>query len=110
MKHLLALFGLCLTATLPAQTATPSAPPPKMFAVRLTTGPTWDATKSPNEQTGMREHSANIARMRREGVVVLGARFGDTGLIILRVPPLGCRTPLSPACRRSPARLGPGRE
>jgi hypothetical protein len=57
-----------------------------MFAVRLTTGPAWDATKSPNEQAGMREHSANIARLRREGLLVLGARFGEVGLLVLRVP------------------------
>ena len=62
------------------------ASPPRMFAVRLTTGPAWDTAKSPGEQAGMREHSANIARMRREGALVLGARFGEVGLLVLRVP------------------------
>jgi hypothetical protein len=83
-----ALAGLALLLVsgsgLGAQT--PSAPPPKMFAVRLTTGPAWDAAKPPNDQAGMREHSANIARLRREGVLVLGARFGELGLLVLRVP------------------------
>ena len=60
-------------------------PAPKLFAVRLTTGPAWDAAKSPNEQAGMKEHGANIARMRRDGVLVLGARFGEMGLMVLRV-------------------------
>jgi hypothetical protein len=83
MKNALTtLLALSFATLLGAQ----PVPPPKMFAVRLTTGPAWDAAKSPNEQAGMREHSANIARMRREGLVVLGARFGDTGLIVLRVP------------------------
>jgi hypothetical protein len=34
----------------------------------------------------MKEHSANIARLRREGTLVLGARFGELGLLVLRVP------------------------
>ncbi|MDQ5977751.1 MAG: Nuclear transport factor 2 family protein, partial [Verrucomicrobiota bacterium] len=78
---LLTLIFPALFAQAPAPT-----PPPKMFAVRLSKGPAWDETKSPNEQAGMREHSANIARLRREGVVVLGARFGELGLLVLRVP------------------------
>ena len=82
-----AILLLAFAANLSAQTPpAPPTPAPKMFAVRLTTGPAWDAAKSLADQTGMREHSANIARMRREGALVLGARFGDTGLIVLRVP------------------------
>lgn len=79
-----ALLGLVLASALTAQT--PPTPAPKLFAVRLTTGPAWDAAKAPNDQAGMREHSANIARMRHEGVLVLGARFGELGLLVLRVP------------------------
>ncbi|MBI2812968.1 MAG: nuclear transport factor 2 family protein [Opitutae bacterium] len=83
MKTTLAAL-LCITlATLFAAQPTP---PPKMFAVRLDTGPAWDAAKKPTEQAGMKEHGANIARMRREGALVLGARCGDTGLMVLRVP------------------------
>lgn len=78
-----ALFVLALLA-ITASAQTP--PPPKLFAVRLTTGPAWDTAKSPNEQAGMREHSANIARLRRDGVLVLGGRFGEVGLMVLRVP------------------------
>jgi ketosteroid isomerase-like protein len=82
---LAALLGLVLASVLAAQTPQ-STPAPKMFAVRLTTGPAWDAARPPNDQAGMREHSANVARMRREGVLVLGARFGEVGLLVLRVP------------------------
>ena len=78
--------SLLLLALLPAFLFAQPAPPPKLFAVRLTTGPAWDAAKSPNDQAGMREHSANIARLRREGLLVLGARFGELGLLVLRVP------------------------
>jgi ketosteroid isomerase-like protein len=77
---------LLALALLPAALWAQPVPPPKMFAVRLTTGPAWDAAKSPNDQVGMREHSANIARIRREGLLVLGARFGELGLLVLRVP------------------------
>lgn len=82
------LFGLLFASILAAQTppAPPTTPAPKMFAVRLITGPAWDAAKAPNDQAGMREHSANIARLRREGLLVLGARFGELGLLVLRVP------------------------
>lgn len=69
-----------------AQAPSPVAPPPRLYAVRLSTGPARDAAKSPNDQTGMKEHSANIARLRREGTLVLGARFGELGLLVLRVP------------------------
>jgi ketosteroid isomerase-like protein len=77
------LIALAFTAIASSQ-STP--PPPKLYAVRLTKGPAWDEAKSPNEQTGMREHSTNIARLRREGTLVLGARFGELGLLVLRVP------------------------
>jgi hypothetical protein len=80
---------MILVALLSASVAMqpPPAPtPPRLYAVRLSTGPAWDAAKSPNDQAGMKEHSANIARLRREGTLVLGARFGELGLLVLRVP------------------------
>ena len=80
---------LLLTAAatvLLAQEPAPANAPPRLYAVRLSTGPAWDSAKPPNDQAGMKEHSANIARMRREGTLVLGARFGELGLLVLRVP------------------------
>jgi ketosteroid isomerase-like protein len=70
----------------PAPAGAVPAAPPALYAIRLTKGPAWDEAKGPNEQAGMREHSANVARMRREGVLVHGARFGELGLLVLRVP------------------------
>lgn len=84
MRCSILLLALTLAPSLLAQT--PPPPAPRLYAVRFTTGPAWDAAKSPNDQAGMREHSANIARLRREGLLVQGARFGDTGLLVLRVP------------------------
>ncbi len=79
------LAFVCLLAA-PGFAASPPAPatPTKLFAVTLTTGPAWDATKSPNEQPHMPEHSANIARMRAAGLSVLGGRYADKGLILVR--------------------------
>ena len=83
----LPLLAICVAtvSTLTAQTPAPLSPP-KLYAVRLTKGPAWDEAKAPNDQAGMREHSANIARLRREGVLVHGARFGEVGLLVLRLP------------------------
>jgi hypothetical protein len=86
LRALLALACVLVTGAGAQTPSVPASAAPKFFAVRLTTGPAWDAAKSPNEQAGMREHSANVARLRREGVLVLGARFGELGLMVLRVP------------------------
>jgi hypothetical protein len=100
MIALLALVSAAAVAQV--QAPSPVAPsavaaPPRLYAVRLSTGPAWDAAKSPNDQSGMKEHSANIARMRREGTLVLGARFGELGLLVLRVPDeTAVRTQLAP--------------
>ncbi len=80
------LVSLVSCALALAQSPSALGPPPRLFAVRLSTGPAWDTAKPPNDQTGMKEHSANIARLRREGTLVLGARFGELGLLVLRVP------------------------
>jgi hypothetical protein len=56
-----------------------------LFIVHFTLGPNWDHAKAASEQTGFAGHSANLARLRRDGVLVLGARYADKGMIILRV-------------------------
>ncbi len=83
-------------ATVPAPAPAPaksagesvSAPEP-LYVVHLTTGPAWNVKKPANEQDGFREHSSNLARMRTEGVLVMGARYrdavADKGMIVLRV-------------------------
>jgi len=58
-------------------------PPLKHFAVTFTTGPAWDQSKPPNEQKYFAEHSQNLSRLRKEGKVPLGARYGDKGLVIV---------------------------
>jgi hypothetical protein len=56
---------------------------PKLFAVELTRGPAWDAAKPANEQPGFTEHSANIRRLTDTQALVIGARYGDKGLLVV---------------------------
>lgn len=65
----------------------PSAPPAnKLFAVEFRVGPNWVADKPPGEQAHFRDHSANLRRLREEGILVLGARYSDKGLVVLSAP------------------------
>ncbi|MFN0151800.1 MAG: YciI family protein [bacterium] len=56
----------------------------KLFIVHFSAGPSWDPDKPPNEQTSFGEHGRNLKRLRDEGSIVLGARYGDKGMIVLR--------------------------
>jgi hypothetical protein len=55
-----------------------------LFVVHFATGSAWDTTRAPNEQTGFDEHSANLSRLRSDGVIVFGGRYDVFGMIILR--------------------------
>ncbi len=61
---------------------------PLLFVVHFTTGPAWDHAQAAHAQPGMKEHSANLARLRTEGKLVTGARYKDSqadkGMIILK--------------------------
>jgi hypothetical protein len=79
----LALVSL-LAVTPPFAEAAAPTTEERLYAVRFTTGPSWDASKPPHEQAHFADHSANLARLRRAGMLLLGARYGDTGLVVLR--------------------------
>lgn len=55
-----------------------------LFALTFAVGPGWDTTKPPGAQAGFREHSQNLARLRREGRILAGGRFGALGLMLVR--------------------------
>jgi ketosteroid isomerase-like protein len=57
-----------------------------LFIVTFQTGPAWTAGKPPAEQAAFAEHGANLQRLRREGVIALGARYADKGMIVTRFP------------------------
>jgi RNA polymerase sigma-70 factor (ECF subfamily) len=68
---------------------TPSAGPARqgtdsLFALTFAVGPGWDTTNPPGAQAGFREHSQNLARLRREGRILAGGRFGALGLMLVR--------------------------
>lgn len=71
---LLVLFGISAVA----QTA-----PDSLYIVTYTTGSTWDNTKPPNEQPYFMDHSANLAKLRKEGVITAGARYGEKGILFI---------------------------
>jgi len=68
---------------------TPHASPARqaadsLFALTFAVGPAWDTTKPPGAQAGFREHSQNLARLRRAGRILAGGRFGALGLMLVR--------------------------
>jgi hypothetical protein len=54
-----------------------------LFAVEFRTGPGWDPSKPPAEQAHFRDHSANLAGLRKEGRILIGARYSDKGFIVM---------------------------
>lgn len=56
----------------------------ELYIVHFALGPAWDKGKPPNEQEGFAGHSQNLGRLRKQGVIALGARYGDLGMIVVR--------------------------
>jgi uncharacterized protein YciI len=78
----------CLILVLVAGMAAAQTPPSALFVVHFETGPKWDKSLAAADQPGFREHSATLSRLRQNGMVVFGARYGDLGMIILRADSL----------------------
>lgn len=77
----------CLVAVARVEAQAPASAPDganrPLFAVEITIGAKWDPAKPPQEQQYFAEHSANLRRLREAGSLVLGARYGDKGLVVL---------------------------
>lgn len=81
----LLLSVLCLTLHTPAASASGGAGiVERLFMIQFTTGPGWLAGKPFQDQPMAAEHSQNLRRLRELGMVVMGARYGSTGMIVLR--------------------------
>ena len=76
------LLLLMAAAVSAAEVASP------LFVVHFETGPAWNAALEPSAQPSFKEHSANLARLRKEGAIRFGARYGDFGMIFLEAPSL----------------------
>ena len=60
---------------------TPSA---KYFIVIFSPGPQWNHEISPRDQPGMKEHSANLQKLRKDGMIAVGARYSDKGMVVIK--------------------------
>lgn len=80
----LAVFTLVLAAGAIAAEPSPSS----LFVVHFEIGPSWKKSLAPSDQPTFREHSANLKRLRDEGTIVFGARYGDLGMIFVRADTL----------------------
>lgn len=80
----LAMVALVLAASATAA----ETPPSPLFVVHFETGPSWNKSLAPSDQPGFREHSSNLNRLRKEGTIVFGARYGELGMIFLKADAL----------------------
>ena len=78
----LIVAAVLVSLRLGAQTPAPATASP-LYAAIFKTGPKWDAARAPNEQSFFREHSANLAKLRSAGTIVMGARYADIGLVVV---------------------------
>ena len=78
-----ALSGAAFAQATPASTASAPAAAKSLFGVEIRTGPQWNAALPPSQQPLMREHSANLRKLRDEGRIRIGVRYGEVGLVVL---------------------------
>ncbi len=83
MIRVLFLLAMLVSPILAAKVPEAKAELP-LFIVHFTTGPAWVQDKPFSEQLHARDHSANLQRLRGLGSILVGARYGDTGMVILR--------------------------
>lgn len=55
-----------------------------LWALSFTTGPGWRAELAPGAQDGFGSHSRNLGRLRAEGRILVGGRFAEWGLMLVR--------------------------
>ena len=84
---ILATFVLACAVAAP-QAAPPEKPAGEVYALVFRTGPAWDKAKAPGEQPYFADHSKNLRDLRAEGRLVLGGRYSDVGLVLVRAATL----------------------
>lgn len=72
---LLGGYAVGRAAAVPVQTP--------LWVMMYTPGPAWDTSRATADQPHFDAHSANLARLRSEGRIRLGGRFGPWGLILI---------------------------
>jgi hypothetical protein len=82
MKKLFLLaIAVCIVSLTAAQEI---KPPDSLYIVTYTTSSLWDTSKQVYEQPYFKDHSANLGKLRKEGVITAGARYGDKGIIFIK--------------------------
>ena len=81
--YIVVLLSFSITIHLKAQSSADGDDLQK-FIVLYTLGESWDATKNPQEQTYFADHSAHLQSLRKDSVIVIGARYSDTGMLIIQ--------------------------
>lgn len=79
---------MTLILLLIAGTAAAQPSPESLFVVHFETGPSWNKSLGPADQPSFREHSVNLNRLRKEGIIVFGARYDELGMIFLKAESL----------------------
>lgn len=72
------LFAVNLVA------AQETKPVDSLYIITYTTGSLWDNSKQAYEQPYFKDHSANLTKLRKEGLIAAGARYADKGIIFLK--------------------------
>ena len=54
------------------------------FIALYTLGESWDQSKQPQEQLYFKEHSSFLSQLRKDGKISVGARYSDTGMLIVK--------------------------
>lgn len=85
-KFITAIAILLLACAAHADESKKASATSGLYLVEFTLGPNWAVDTPPQEQNGFADHSANLARMRKAGLVLFGARYGDKGVVLLKVP------------------------
>jgi hypothetical protein len=80
MKFIITITLFCFNLSAFAQTKASSD---SLYIVTYTTGPTWDFNKEPGDQIFFKEHSANLSKLRKDGVIKAGARYAEKGIIVI---------------------------
>lgn len=78
------LLALACAALQSAPAGPPKAPVNDTFAATFRTGPAWDPAKAPPDQAQFAAHSQNLRALRSEGRLLLGGRYGELGLVLMR--------------------------
>ncbi len=74
------LFLLTASSMILAQDVQKKAP--QYYAALFSRGAGWDTTKGPNAQPFFKEHGLNLSRLKKEGKIAIGARYGEMGMVV----------------------------